>query len=112
MRIRVWARAAALLCGVATCAAMAAEPMGRVIYVREHGNGVLAGQQLALGGHAIAHPVDGKAMLAQAGPQAGAQQFVVFSQQHAHVDGACRCPGSWPDCAPTAVAGAPRSFIR
>ena len=49
------------------------------------------------GRHAVAHPVDGKAMLAQTRLQARAEQFVVFSQQHAH--GRSQSSSSWCDCA-------------
>ena len=63
----------------------------------EHRRLVLSRQQLALGGDAIAHPVDRKAMLAQTRLQARAEQFVVFSQQHAH--GRSQSSSSWCDCA-------------
>ena len=50
----------------------------------EHRGGVGLGAQLALGGHAVAHPVDLEAELAQAGAQAVAEQRVVFGEQDAH----------------------------
>ena len=37
-----------------------------------------------LGHHAVAHPIDFKALLNQTGTQARPQEFIVFSQQDSH----------------------------
>ena len=64
----------------------------------EHGSQVAAGLQLAGGGVAVAHPVHLKALLAQSGPQPRAQQIIVFSQQHAHVQVPARAGRAQSGC--------------
>ena len=64
-----------------TAHALAVDPRQAEV---ENGGGVGLVQKLALGGHAVTHPVDLEAQGPQAGTQTVAEQLIVFGKQQSH----------------------------